>query len=456
MIRELRKGIIQQSLGLRISLRYSLVLMRSFLLQLLLISVVYWLCVLWNASLIAHDTVHRYVQNYLLKSTPDENAVSDDGTVDIQNSMDVLLPLTDGRLIIDRLEAVFIDAEEDHPPLIVVSDGHLLMTVRVPLCVTNKELSLYTSYSLNDDLRLYGLLAFIVISVGSILVLQIIHRSERINEPALRPIIDIAETAQRLSATNLSERIEVHGARTELKELANVLNDMLDRIESAYNTQKQFVSDASHELRTPIAVIQGYADMLDRWGKDNSEIRDEAIAAIKSETTGMKELVEQLLFIARHDNQTHQYERIYFDISELTEDIIKETKLVAKNHTIHQGDIYRSIICGDRTALKQALRIFVDNAIKYTPEGGSITISCRKEDNLCRITVADTGIGISESELSRIFERFYRSDPARARREDGHGLGLSIARMIVRAHGGHIEVQSKEGQGSRFHILLPL
>ena len=115
-----------------------------------------------------------------------------------------------------------------------------------------------------------------------------------------------------------------------------------------------------------------------------------------------------------------------------------------------------AIIFGDRSALKQALRIFVDNAIKYTPEGGTITLSCRKEEKFCRITVTDTGIGISENDLSRIFERFYRADPARSQRSDGHGLGLSIARIIVRAHGGHIEVQSKEGQGSRFHLMLPL
>jgi len=284
----------------------------------------------------------------------------------------------------------------------------------------------------------------------------LLKKGERISRRALRPITEIAETARRLSASNLSERIAVHGAKNELLDLSDVLNDMLDRIESAYNTQKQFVSDASHELRTPISVIQGYADMLDRWGKKDPEVRDEAIAAIRSESAGMKELVEQLLFIARHDNRGNQYEKIYFDAAELVGDSLRDTRLIANGRKIVHGELHRAIVYGDRTALKQTLRIFIDNAIKYTPEGGTVTLSCRKEEKFCRITVADTGMGVAEQELNRIFERFYRADQARSMRSDGHGLGLSIARIIVRAHGGHIEVQSKKDAGSRFHILLPL
>ena len=170
----------------------------------------------------------------------------------------------------------------------------------------------------------------------------------------------------------------------------------------------------------------------------------------------MKELVEQLLFIARHDNHTTQYEKIYFDASELTGELLRDTRLIAGKHHVAYGEMHRAIVLGDRAALKQALRIFIDNAIKYTPEGGTITLSCRKEDKFCRITVADTGMGVAEEELSRIFERFYRAEQARSREAGGHGLGLSIARIIIRAHGGQIEVQSRKGVGSRFHILLPL
>lgn len=170
----------------------------------------------------------------------------------------------------------------------------------------------------------------------------------------------------------------------------------------------------------------------------------------------MKELVEQLLFIARHDNRPGQYEKIYFDAAELTDEALRETRLIASGHNIRQGEMNRAIVLGDRAKLKQALRVFLDNAIKYTPAGGTITLSCRKEEKFCRITVADTGTGIAEEELGSIFERFYRSEQARSGQTGGHGLGLSIARILVRAHGGQIEVQSKKGVGSRFHILLPL
>lgn len=266
---------------------------------------------------------------------------------------------------------------------------------------------------------------------------------------------DIAELAKRLSASNLSERIDLAGIKGELRALCRVINDMLDRIEAAYNIQKQFVSDASHELRTPIAVIQSYADMLDRWGKTDPEVRDEAIAAIRSESTAMKELVEQLLFLARHDNKRFVIENEFFDAAALTEEAGRDAALIAGDHPVRVAQLEGCIVRGDRASLKQAIRVFVDNAIKYTKEGGAITLSCRHEGAYCRITVADEGMGIAPEDLQRIFERFYRTRQVREGDVGGHGLGLSIARIIVLQHGGKIEVESKLGVGSRFHILIP-
>ena len=230
---------------------------------------------------------------------------------------------------------------------------------------------------------------------------------------------------------------------------------MLDRVESGYNSQKRFISDASHELRTPIAVIQGYADMLDRWGKSNPDVMEESISAIRTESAGMKELVDQLLFIARHEGNAQPYQMEYFDVSELIDELARDTRLIDSDHTIDVAVNEKCVIRADRAALKQALRIFLDNAIKYTPKGGHIALGCLVEKKNCRLTVADDGPGIGKEELGKIFERFYRAPSARGSSVEGHGLGLSIARLIVRAHAGHIEVQSKLGGGSRFHILLP-
>lgn len=285
--------------------------------------------------------------------------------------------------------------------------------------------------------------------------LLMVHFHESISGKAFSPLSRIVETVQHITTNNLSERIDACDGEEELRELISVLNQMLDRVESGYNSQKRFLSDASHELRTPIAVIQGYADMLTRWGKTNPEVTEESIAAIRSESAGMKELVEQLLFIARHEGNAYPYQMEYFDVSELIDELARDTRLIDENHSIEVPVNEKCVIRADRAALKQALRVFIDNALKYTPKGGRIALGCLVEKKSCRLTVADNGPGIGKEELGQIFERFYRAPSARGSSVEGHGLGLSIARLIVRAHGGRIEVQSKLGSGSRFHLLLP-
>ena len=279
--------------------------------------------------------------------------------------------------------------------------------------------------------------------------------NRRLTKKALSPLTDIAHKLNSINTNNLSERFAVGEGEEELRQLRGVLNEMLDRIESGYNAQKRFISDASHELRTPISVIQGYADMLGRWGAKDPAVMQESIDAIKSEAAGMKELVDQLLFIARHEGNAYPYEMEFFDVSELVEELARDTRMIDKRHTIDVLASDKCVVRADRAALKQALRVFVDNAIKYTPAGGHIALACVAEKKGCRLTVADDGPGIAHEDLERIFERFYRAPSARGSDVDGHGLGLSIARLIVRAHGGRIEVQSKEGGGSRFHVILP-
>lgn len=415
------KGRLRRSLGARISLSYALFLLRSLIGSLIAFSLVYWLCACGNAANIAREAAKSHGRS---------------GT----------------SLIVSGVNVEVSEQPLDEQRILGKVDGAFCLTIDV----TGQDGKMYVAYDLRAEAALYRVLMIALMLIEIIRIWTLLMQGEKISRRALRPIREIAETARGFSASNLSERIEIHGEKNELLELTHVLNDMLDRIEAAYNTQKQFASDASHELRTPIAVIQGYADMLSRWGKSDPEIMDEAISAIRSEAAGMKELVEQLLFIARHDNCTSQYEKIYFDASELVDETCRDTRLIAAKHRIKYGDMHRAIVLGDRAALKQALRVFVDNAIKYTPEGGTVTLSCRKEEKFCRITVSDTGMGVAEEELSSIFERFYRAEQARSGQVDGHGLGLSIARIIVRAHGGQIEVQSKKGVGSRFHILLPL
>lgn len=278
-----------------------------------------------------------------------------------------------------------------------------------------------------------------------------------INRRILRPIYDMTKTAEKISIRNMEQELDVNEAKYELKDLAITLNTMLTRLRTDYNKQKRFVSDVSHELRTPISIINGYAAMLRRWGKQDEAILDESITAIIGETKSMQVLVENLLTLVRADNQTLKFKEELFDIHELTHEIVEDFKMINnKNQTITcncQGLLEMKL---DYQMTKQMIRIFADNAIKYTPENGTIELFCTQENNECVISIKDSGIGVDAKDLPYIFDRFYRSDESRTRETGGHGLGLSIAKAIVIGQGGRIKVKSKKDEGSEFTVVLPI
>ncbi|MDD3334701.1 MAG: HAMP domain-containing sensor histidine kinase [Eubacteriales bacterium] len=312
------------------------------------------------------------------------------------------------------------------------------------------------AYRVDNQMHIMNVMLWTLLCCDLFRVLYFLKHRNRLNKKVLKPITDMAETAATLSANNLSDRISVEGAKNELKDLALVINGMLDRIELSYNSQKQFVSDASHELRTPIAVIQGYVNMLERWGKTDKEVLDEGITAIAQEAMSMKELVERLLFLARHDKKTLMLEMEDFNPLEVMSEVHREAKLISTAHSFGLSPSDNAQINGDKGMIKQLMRILVDNAIKYTPEGGSITLGVKNTGDTCVLSVTDTGEGISAKDLTKIFDRFYRCDEARKSQTSGHGLGLSIARIIAVAHGGKINVRSKVGAGTTFSVILPL
>ena len=264
----------------------------------------------------------------------------------------------------------------------------------------------------------------------------------------------LAGRLEGINASRLDTRIPVDGLQDELKNLARAINGMLDRINESYGAQVRFVSDASHELRTPISVIQGYANLLDRWGKNDEKTLQESITAIKEEASGMKELVEQLLFLARGDNDTIMLQPESFSLSELAAEVAAETRMIDAAHE-YATELVDVTVTADRALIKQALRILVDNAVKYTDAGGRITLVTEADGAFAALAVRDNGIGISPDKIPRIFDRFYRADESRARATGGSGLGLSICNWITSRHGGHIEVLSREGLGTKITIILP-
>ena len=168
----------------------------------------------------------------------------------------------------------------------------------------------------------------------------------------------------------------------------------------------------------------------------------------------MQELIDKLLFLARHDNSTFVFEKEEFSLTEMLWDIAKETQIIDTRHKINYKINQEVSFYGDKNRLKQAIRIFMDNAVKYTPAGGEITLSLGKKEGFVTVSIKDNGIGMSKEELSHIFDRFYRADQSRTKEKGGHGLGLSIAKIIILGHNGKIKVRSKIGEGSEFIILL--
>ncbi|MTK10797.1 MAG: HAMP domain-containing histidine kinase [Clostridiaceae bacterium] len=305
----------------------------------------------------------------------------------------------------------------------------------------------------SDYLSILGAILAACNIIGLIIIIII---GSRASKKFLSPVETMTKTVKEISINALDKRLDVRGSKNELKDLAKTFNDMLDRIQKSVDQQNQFVSDASHELRTPISVIQGYVNLLNRWGKNDKEILEESILAIKSESENMKDLVEQLLFLARGDKNTQKIEKQNFMLNELIQEILKETKLIDSAHQIENEYSQEVEINADRKLIKEAVRIFVDNSIKYTPEGGTIKLDSYKKDDKAIITIGDTGTGISSEDLPYIFDRFYRADKSRTKTSGGTGLGLAIAKWIIDNHNGIVDVWSKPDIGTIIKITLPI
>lgn len=239
-------------------------------------------------------------------------------------------------------------------------------------------------------------------------------------------------------------------------QLENSINNLLDRMRDSYRQQSRFVSDASHELRTPLSVLQGYVNMLDRWGKNDEKILDESIDAIKSETQHMQKLVEQLLFLARSDSGKTKLNIQGISLNDMMQEVYEESTMIDHKHKYIFKPAKEDIQAyGDISMLKQTVRILLDNAVKYTPEGSSIILKTMLTNNTPSFIVQDEGIGIRGNDIPHVFERFFRSDPARRKDNGGTGLGLSIAKWIIDKHGGYFSILSREDIGTRITVSLP-
>jgi len=342
-------------------------------------------------------------------------------------------------------------------PELIFYDHTMLLRASSTLSDHDTKLgSLVLVYRMASETGFLKLLGLLLIGANALGVLIALLASLAASRRMLAPIGQMITAANQIDRTTLDARLDVPEPDDELKSLALTLNGMLDRVSNAYHQQGRFVADVSHELRTPLAIMQGNVDLLSRWGMEDKAVREDSIKALAKQTAYMNSLVENLLFLARSDNAKFSLNRAAFSVSLLFSELLEEQSLIDTAHTYVQSVVPEdATVFADRAMIKQALRALIDNGVKYTPVGGTITLGFAREVGANALFVRDDGVGMTSEDCAHIFERFYRVDQARAKATGGMGLGLSIVLAIAQSHGGSARAESAPGAGTRVTITLP-
>ncbi len=275
----------------------------------------------------------------------------------------------------------------------------------------------------------------------------------KLGDKVVGPINEISETTERINVENLSERLPPVKGQHEIARLSQVINLMLERLNTTFEEQKKFMSNVSHELRTPVAVMKGYLDLYRRVGPENKEIVEEAIDAIEEENENMRLMIEKLLFLARREADEYSLNVKSVDMQKLLEKLRKDYTSIDKNRDIKVVIEENPTVLCDEGLVIQMLRALIDNGIKYGGENG-LEIGFYRDGEDSVVYVEDFGEGMTQEETNRIFDRFYKRDDSRNRDDGSMGLGLSIVKKIAEIHGCRIRVKSKKGVGSRFEVVF--
>ena len=277
-----------------------------------------------------------------------------------------------------------------------------------------------------------------------------------LSKKSLAPVVAMSLQAERISARNLHERLRIGNKDDELGHLGRVFNDLLSRLDGSFESMREFIADASHELRTPLSIIRGEADVALSHERDPKEYSD-ALTIIQDEAKRLSRIVDDMMALARADAGQRQLQIEEFYLNDLVEECCRAATVL----TVREGISLKLAptadipFRGDEELLRRMLLNLLDNAIKYTPSGGSVSVELSREKDEVRIIVSDTGVGIPADDAPHVFERFYRVEKARSRADGGSGLGLAIAKWVAEAHKGSIHLVSSPGQGSTFTVSLP-
>lgn len=379
--------------------------------------------------------------------------------------------------VVDEKGIVFIDTDKKYPsierfnenilsnpPIFARNDfeiarigSALIYCAKMNYTHEGTSVTLCFFRTITSEMKFFDTLekSLVALDIFAIIVALLVGRylSRRI----LRPIKTMNELAREIAFEKMGGRIPVGTANDELSELAKTLNKMLDRLQGGINKQQKFVSDASHELRTPAAVIKGYIEFIEHYGTEDKELLEENLKMIGSEAQNMQALLENLLFISRTDQNRQRLNKKDLDLDDIVGDVMQKMKIAVKTHKVELTNNAPAKIFGDETTIRQMIRIFLDNAVKYTPQGGSISVGSKIDGDKILLSISDSGIGIAPENLDKIFDRFFRVSAEQLVSEaNGSGLGLSIAKWIADEHGIKISVASELGKGTTFTLEIPV
>ena len=357
----------------------------------------------------------------------------------------------------ERYQIPKLTGASDVPSTLALNNAPLRV-LSTEIQVVDQSYLAQAAVPLDDFYSALHLFATLLLVSVPILLLSAAMGGYWMSRRALAPVDQITETARSISVQNLSSRLIVPQTGDELQRLSETLNSMLERLEGAFKKIIQFTADASHELRTPVAVMRTRTELSLRKPRSAEEYRA-ALAQVHSELEKTSELVEKLMLLARADYGVEALQLSTENLGEIVRDVcsqgkmLSEAKEISFREQIPEQPVW---VNADAHALRRLFLILIDNAIKYTPKGGRVNVVVDQENGFAIGEIRDTGIGIAPEDLPNVFERFYRADKARSRESGGVGLGLSIGRWIAEAHAGTIEVQSSLGGGSIFKLRLPL
>lgn len=338
-------------------------------------------------------------------------------------------------------------------------EGRSLRLYSSRINVNGKAYTVQVATPLQETYEALSRFRLLLLSTAPLLLIAATAVGYWLSKRALAPVDEISHRARRISIENLADRLPVSQTGDQLQRLSETLNGTFARLQTAVSRMKEFTADASHELRAPVTLIRTIAEVaVQKDDRAAGEYYD-ALREILEESERTSQVVDSLMLLARADAGKQELEYSPVDARTVVRDAADQGEKLARKQELKFSVMLPDApvpIYADANALRRAALILMDNAVKYTPKGGSINVSVGREDGFCMVKVSDTGAGIAESDLPHIFDRFWRADKARSRAQGGAGLGLSIAKWIVEAHRGSIEVSSVVGKGSTFCARLPL